>query len=333
MSTTNVASIIKKDGNKRLILLPASTYYTAEAATALAHAKDKLLAQQGKEFELEEAEDLSRLAGKLIVTDDGKLAPRQDYASDFSGWVTENPIVMGSVSSAIPETTLEVPPVKATVDLAKTAPAPAPKPVAPAPSSSSHGEGGVIPEAMSYSLASTGTINPVLLTAIRSFRPAESDKEMVFLEYEPSTSSALIHRQRYMALLRRGVKPEKIRDWVENKAGALIYDKEQKALVAGIPRRKMELFLSDKVLIGESNPSYAPFLRLIYVTMAQAPIAELVKVAPAYIGQGAKGEKGVTEAETELRRARYARDVQEYLRPLYTNTAFRRMIDEMRPSE
>jgi len=169
------------------------------------------------------------------------------------------------------------------------------------------------------------TIDPGTLEDIRSFKPDEADKAFVLISYASGESGVLGHRQRVMRLLRMKYTLAQIRDMVESKNTKVAANLEVKKIVAGIPKKRMELFLSDSVLLG-AKTSYSDFLLSLYESRCEVSDG-LLAVVPDYIGRGGKKEATPDEATTQSRRRTFMTSTANYLRPLYTSEPFRAMID------
>lgn len=173
--------------------------------------------------------------------------------------------------------------------------------------------------------AQSDTIDPKTLEDIRSFKPEDGDKAFVLISYTSGESGVLGHRQRVMRLLRMRYTLTQIRDMVESKNTKVAANLEVKRIVAGIPKKRMELFLSDSVLLG-AKTSYSMFLLSLYDSKCEVSDGLLEQV-PDYIGRGGKKEATPDEATTLSRRRTFMTSTANYLRPLYTSDAFRAMID------
>lgn len=174
-----------------------------------------------------------------------------------------------------------------------------------------------------------GRISEKDLEIIRSFEPTEGESLFTYLDYEAVQSSVLLHRQRAMSLIRAGYSIAQIKELVENKTRKLLVDKREKAAVMGIPKKKLELFLSDSVLIHRVT-GYSSLLKELYAHNCVIQDGMLALV-PDYIGMGGKSETTrVTPEETQMRRKRFLASTAAYLLPLYTSESFRAMIEAQR---
>lgn len=171
-------------------------------------------------------------------------------------------------------------------------------------------------------------IDSGVLESIRSFAPEEEDKVFAYIDYDTSRSGVLSHRQRAMYLLRRGYSVLQIKELVENKTKKLTGDTKVKSAILGIPKKKMELFLSDSVLIHRDT-TYSPLLRALFEH--SCIVSEgMIDLVPDYIGRGGKGEDPISEEETYTRRRRFLSTTASYLQPLYTSQSFRTMIHDQK---
>lgn len=174
-----------------------------------------------------------------------------------------------------------------------------------------------------------GQIDQTVLEEIRSFKPEAGDKVFTFTAFEPSLSSVLAHRQRIMRLMRMDWSVVKIKEAVDNKSKRLVADPAARPLISGIPRKRLELCLSDSVLCGHET-SYSRLLNELF-SNGCVPSDLLLEVVPDYIGLGGKSEKErPSEVETARRRKAFLTQTANYLKPLYTNAEFRAMINAAR---
>lgn len=174
-----------------------------------------------------------------------------------------------------------------------------------------------------------GEISDDVLAMIRAFVPKDEDKLFIYVDYAPATSAILAHRQRAMSLLNKGYTPAAIRMAVEEKGKKFLANLEERNAVMGIPKKKLELILSDSVLIHR-NTSYSLLLRELFNSKCVTSDG-MIQLVPDYIGVGGKTEKTQpTEAETLRRRKRFLTSTAQYLAPLYTSESFRQMITAQR---
>lgn len=199
-----------------------------------------------------------------------------------------------------------------------------------APSSSSSGRASPAPALVwgtdALKQREDGKIDPDVLEQIRSFVPTESDMKFTFVDFEPTQSAVLGHRQRAMALINRGYTIAQIKLMVENKKTKFVADKSVAKIVLGIPQKRLALCLCDTVLLGVET-SYTKLVRGLYDQHCSVNDG-MMALVPEYIGAGGKTEKTAPTAEESARRKRaFMNATANYLRPLFNNQDFRTMID------
>jgi len=197
-------------------------------------------------------------------------------------------------------------------------------------SSSSSSSGGTQPVEVKYTKVvvprEEGQITSEELEIIRSFTPAAEDKLFTFTAFEPTQSSVLVHRQRVMWLLRHGFSVAQIKEAVNTKRTKLLTNRDAKTTVTGIPKRRLELCLCDSMVAEKVVTSYSRLLITLFETQCEYS-DDHIQLVPDYIGIGGKSESSKPDKEETFRRRKvFLVATANYLRPLFTNAAFRAMI-------
>lgn len=176
--------------------------------------------------------------------------------------------------------------------------------------------------------AEGGEISQDMLDLIRSFKPTEEDKKIVFLDFEPRQSSIMLHRERVMALARMGYTLQAIRMMVDSKGTKVVQDQDARAAVAGIPKRKFALVLCDSALTHRET-EYSGLLRELFTSKCVISKA-MLDLVPSYIGTANISGVSPTPDQTQRGRQRYLEATANYMRPLFNNEAFRNLIAQQR---